>query len=220
MTSRLERGVTCLQTPADIYHSRMGEYREADVEYYSDYNSDENCYTRGGAASVDASYPREGAANADRHMNPDRRRMMGPVRGPIRHRYTANARERDRTHSVNSAFVTLRTLIPTEPADRKLSKIETLRLATSYISHLHTVLMVGMDSRDQPCVKHQSLLRRGVTGRADLQTSAICTFCLSAAKLKSPNVSDEYFYRFIPVLPIPTWHTVVVGLYKTVFVLN
>ncbi|KAK2172317.1 hypothetical protein NP493_974g00012 [Ridgeia piscesae] len=172
MMSRLERGATCLQVqnPADVYHARMPDYRDADIEYYSDYNSDENCYSRSGA---DASYPREDATNADRHLNPERRRMMGPVRGPIRHRYTANARERDRTHSVNAAFVTLRTLIPTEPADRKLSKIETLRLATSYISHLHTVLMVGMDGRDQPCVKHQALVRRGVTGRADMQTHRI-----------------------------------------------
>uniref|UniRef100_A0A8C9LEY3 Scleraxis bHLH transcription factor n=1 Tax=Pavo cristatus TaxID=9049 RepID=A0A8C9LEY3_PAVCR len=46
-----------------------------------------------------------------------------------RQRHTANARERDRTNSVNTAFTALRTLIPTEPADRKLSKIETLRLA-------------------------------------------------------------------------------------------
>lgn len=37
----------------------------------------------------------------------------------------------------------LRTLIPTEPADRKLSKIETLRLASSYISHLGTQLLAG-----------------------------------------------------------------------------
>ncbi|CAG0924655.1 unnamed protein product, partial [Notodromas monacha] len=43
---------------------------------------------------------------------------------------------------VNSAFIHLRTLIPTEPADRKLSKIETLRLATSYIAHLATQLDV------------------------------------------------------------------------------
>ncbi|CAF1570883.1 unnamed protein product, partial [Adineta ricciae] len=41
----------------------------------------------------------------------------------IKPRYLANQRERDRTHSVNSAFVELRHLIPTEPADRKLSKI-------------------------------------------------------------------------------------------------
>ncbi|GFG36810.1 hypothetical protein Cfor_08645 [Coptotermes formosanus] len=60
-----------------------------------------------------------------------------------KHRNQANARERDRTHSVNSAFTMLRTLIPTEPADRKLSKIETLRLASSYISHLGTQLLAG-----------------------------------------------------------------------------
>ena len=194
MTARLDVGATCLQTPNDVYHSRMDEYRDADVEYYSDYNSDENCYTR--SSNIDAPYPRDYATNMDRSH---RRMMTSVVRGvPIRHRYSANARERDRTHSVNSAFVTLRTLIPTEPADRKLSKIETLRLATSYISHLHTVLMVGMDSRDQPCVKHQALVRRGVTSRADYQTSAICTFCLSAAKLKSPNVSSCSAFSSMP----------------------
>jgi hypothetical protein len=48
----------------------------------------------------------------------------------------ANERERGRTQSVNGAFIHLRGLIPTEPVDRKLSKIETLRLATSYIEHL------------------------------------------------------------------------------------
>jgi hypothetical protein len=31
----------------------------------------------------------------------------------------------------------------TEPADRKLSKIETLRLASSYIAHLGTQLIAG-----------------------------------------------------------------------------
>lgn len=45
--------------------------------------------------------------------------------------------------SVNSAFVTLRQLIPTEPRTRKLSKIETLRLAKSYIEHLVAVLVTG-----------------------------------------------------------------------------
>uniref|UniRef100_A0A9L0I7E3 BHLH domain-containing protein n=1 Tax=Equus asinus TaxID=9793 RepID=A0A9L0I7E3_EQUAS len=75
----------------------------------------------------------------------------GPAREP-RQRHTANARERDRTNSVNTAFTALRTLIPTEPADRKLSKIETLRLASSYISHLGNVLLVGEACGDgQPC---------------------------------------------------------------------
>lgn len=44
---------------------------------------------------------------------------------------------------MNSAFVSLRQLIPTEPKTRKLSKIETLRLAHSYIEHLFAMLITG-----------------------------------------------------------------------------
>lgn len=43
--------------------------------------------------------------------------MSLPI-GETRQRTAANARERDRTNSVNTAFTALRTLIPTEPADR------------------------------------------------------------------------------------------------------
>ena len=63
---------------------------------------------------------------------------------PEKPRIIANMRERDRTQSVNSAFSSLRDLIPTEPLDRKLSKIETLRLATSYIQHLAVQLNAGL----------------------------------------------------------------------------
>ncbi|XP_036243109.1 basic helix-loop-helix transcription factor scleraxis-like, partial [Molothrus ater] len=69
----------------------------------------------------------------------------------------ANARERDRTHSVNTAFGALRRLIPTRPADRRLSKVETLRLAASYISHLANVLLLQQRRQgeavdaEQPC---------------------------------------------------------------------
>ncbi|RLV63951.1 hypothetical protein DV515_00017748 [Chloebia gouldiae] len=113
-----------------------------------------------------------------------------------RQRHTANARERDRTNSVNTAFTALRTLIPTEPADRKLSKIETLRLASSYISHLGNVLLLGDAAggagaaagggAGQPC--HGAAApaafcpaaasppgRQGESG----QPRQICTFCLS-----------------------------------------
>jgi hypothetical protein len=48
----------------------------------------------------------------------------------------------------------LRTLIPTEPADRKLSKIETLRLASSYISHLGTQLLAGEVWGDKKCAQY------------------------------------------------------------------
>ncbi|KAF1371983.1 hypothetical protein PFLUV_G00276740 [Perca fluviatilis] len=97
--------------------------------------------------------------------------------GVSKQRQAANARERDRTHSVNTAFTALRTLIPTEPADRKLSKIETLRLASSYISHLANVLLLGEACRDgQPCLGYQSERRPGAPAHA---LRPICTFCLS-----------------------------------------
>nr|XP_019558574.2 basic helix-loop-helix transcription factor scleraxis-like [Aedes albopictus] len=78
----------------------------------------------------------------------------GSVDGEYHQRSQANARERFRTHSVNSAFNNLRLLIPTEPKNRKLSKIETLRLAKSYISHLIAVLITG--NTRQPCLLAQS----------------------------------------------------------------
>ncbi|NXG21936.1 TCF15 factor, partial [Grallaria varia] len=79
-----------------------------------------------------------GAAGAGRRRRA-RRGGGGGGRGGGR-RAAANARERHRTHSVNAAFGALRTLIPTRPADRRLSKVETLRLAASYIAHLANVL--------------------------------------------------------------------------------
>ncbi|XP_077581160.1 transcription factor 15 [Stigmatopora nigra] len=104
-----------------------------------------------------------------------RRSREARLLGVSKQRQAANARERDRTHSVNTAFTTLRTLIPTEPADRKLSKVETLRLACSYISHLANVLMLGEESHDgQPCLHHQA----GMHGSTP-PLRAICTFCLS-----------------------------------------
>ncbi|KAF6716216.1 Basic helix-loop-helix transcription factor scleraxis [Oryzias melastigma] len=103
----------------------------------------------------------------------------------VRQRTAANARERDRTNSVNTAFTALRTLIPTEPADRKLSKIETLRLASSYISHLGNVLLLGEGLHDgQPChapsppfFHVSSSPTRG--SDQSTQPKHICTFCLS-----------------------------------------
>ncbi|CAI5766815.1 Y 2 [Podarcis lilfordi] len=52
----------------------------------------------------------------------------------------APRKERRRTESLNSAFAELRECIPNVPADTKLSKIKTLRLATSYIAYLMEVL--------------------------------------------------------------------------------
>ncbi|XP_054154220.1 transcription factor 21-like [Oppia nitens] len=55
-------------------------------------------------------------------------------------RNAANARERARMRVLSKAFTRLKTSLPWVPADTKLSKLDTLRLATSYISHLRQIL--------------------------------------------------------------------------------
>ncbi|KAG7472040.1 hypothetical protein MATL_G00104350 [Megalops atlanticus] len=116
-------------------------------------------------------------ASADKRRRMSRKSGVGGNVVMVKQRNAANARERDRTQSVNTAFTALRTLIPTEPVDRKLSKIETLRLASSYISHLANVLLLGDGSEDaQPCLSAVY----SAQGDGDVkQPRTICTFCLS-----------------------------------------
>ncbi|CAF2480296.1 unnamed protein product [Rotaria sp. Silwood2] len=125
-------------------------------------------------------------------MNTDttrRRRRMSPTISSnklssnvkwIKPRYLANQRERDRTHSVNSAFIELRHLIPTEPADRKLSKIETLRLAVSYINHLHCVLSLPNVTQNH-CAFIK--MRNNENNHDDNNEQHLCTFCVNHSSL-------------------------------------
>ena len=61
-------------------------------------------------------------------------------RASIKYRTAHATRERMRVEAFNSAFGTLRQLLPTLPPDKKLSKIEILRLAICYIKYLDNVL--------------------------------------------------------------------------------
>ncbi|KAL0871277.1 hypothetical protein ABMA27_005028 [Loxostege sticticalis] len=62
-------------------------------------------------------------------------------------RVMANVRERQRTQSLNEAFASLRQIIPSLPSD-KLSKIQTLQLATRYIEFLYQILSSGETASD------------------------------------------------------------------------
>ncbi|RLU16505.1 hypothetical protein DMN91_010573 [Ooceraea biroi] len=55
-------------------------------------------------------------------------------------RNAANARERARMRTLSKAFCSLKKKLPWVPADTKLSKLDTLRLAATYIAHLRAVL--------------------------------------------------------------------------------
>ncbi|XP_035460382.2 helix-loop-helix protein 2-like isoform X1 [Scophthalmus maximus] len=63
-------------------------------------------------------------------------------RKTARYRSAHATRERVRVVAFNVAFAELRKLLPTIPPDKKLSKIDILRLAICYISYLNHVLDV------------------------------------------------------------------------------
>ena len=96
----------------------------------------------------------------------------------VKQRRHANARERTRTHSVNDGFVLLRNLIPTEPVNRKLSKIETLRLATSYIWHLNA-LLVNSYTSDMQSYQETLTSRQLCYSTCTAGTDKVCTFCIT-----------------------------------------
>ena len=62
--------------------------------------------------------------------------------------YTAAAIEKSRMMSINKAFEILRINIPTFPYERRLSKIDTLHLAISYINLLQAALASDMTLYD------------------------------------------------------------------------
>ena len=51
----------------------------------------------------------------------------------VQQRHAANLRERKRMQSINDAFEGLRHHIPTLPYEKRLSKVDTLRLTIGYV---------------------------------------------------------------------------------------
>ncbi|XP_045484654.1 helix-loop-helix protein 1 [Pieris rapae] len=86
----------------------------------------EEAYLSSGAGSPYAGLSRE-----------ERRRRR---RATLKYRTAHATRERIRVEAFNAAFGSLRRLLPTLPPDKKLSKIEILRLAICYIAYLNHVL--------------------------------------------------------------------------------
>ncbi|KAM7302272.1 twist-related protein 1 [Ixodes scapularis] len=69
-----------------------------------------------------------------------------PFAGPYKvQRRAANIRERKRMMSINTAFEELRCHVPTFPFEKRLSKIDTLRLAIAYIALLRELLVSQHD---------------------------------------------------------------------------
>ncbi|CAG2169175.1 unnamed protein product [Oppiella nova] len=97
--------------------------------------------TRNGAIGGALSTDNSGNGNTSTpttHLTREERRRRR--RATQKYRLAHATRERIRVEAFNVAFSELRHLLPTLPPDKKLSKIEILRLAICYIAYLNHVL--------------------------------------------------------------------------------
>lgn len=75
-----------------------------------------------------------------------RKAVMGET---VVQRHAANLRERKRMQSINEAFEGLRHHIPTLPYEKRLSKVDTLRLAIGYIGFLTEIINSDVQHSDK-----------------------------------------------------------------------
>ncbi|XP_072239996.1 heart- and neural crest derivatives-expressed protein 2 [Leuresthes tenuis] len=109
----------------------------------------------------------------------------------VKRRPTANRKERRRTQSINSAFAELRECIPNVPADTKLSKIKTLRLATSYISYLMDLLDKDGQHGDAQAFKAELKKTEAREERRKRDAEEIPKATSSSSSSSSSSASDK-----------------------------
>ncbi|XP_052792859.1 pancreas transcription factor 1 subunit alpha-like [Mya arenaria] len=119
-----------------------------DLDYFVDDYFDDLSQSPYSSADDDLKFYQNGFANFGEHMICDKNYKFGKSKRrrkkcgqfQIQQRHAANLRERRRMQSINEAFEGLRTHIPTLPYEKRLSKVDTLRLAIGYIGFLADML--------------------------------------------------------------------------------
>ena len=111
-------------------------------------------------------------------------------------RKAANVRERKRMHYLNEAFDDLRQRVPTFAYEKKLSRIETLKLAVSYIQFMNEMLgdmtSSPSSSRNQsPCTTSSDStesrqLASDAMASADSNQNTVNTNCSKQSLVQSP----------------------------------
>ncbi|OAD55971.1 Twist-related protein 2 [Eufriesea mexicana] len=138
--------MTPRQAQQSYHHVESVEYKPEVLEYKPEVEQQRNGGKRKRKSSS-IENDSETESNASSTKTKVRRKSGATFEEIQNQRVMANVRERQRTQSLNEAFAALRKIIPTLPSD-KLSKIQTLKLATRYIDFLFQVLHCNMENTD------------------------------------------------------------------------
>nr|AKQ48968.1 putative PTFa family Fer1 [Leptinotarsa decemlineata] len=96
----------------------------------------------------------------------------------IQQRQAANLRERKRMQSINDAFEGLRAHIPTLPYEKRLSKVDTLKLAIGYINFLSELVRTDKNSNTEYFNGHNRNLKQDEPKKIILRGEFITRFLL------------------------------------------
>lgn len=110
-------------------------------------------------------------------------------------------RERRRMQSINEAFEGLRTHIPTLPYEKRLSKVDTLKLAISYINFLGELLKKDKNGNDTSLSQIQKPIPKEPPKKILLRGSGNSTSCHYITFL-SKTLILAYFFPALGALPI------------------
>lgn len=152
----LEDDVDFLASQFQDYYSKENGCRAAhhDGDYdlgNLSFSSSSSNFSYGCADSTSELSPQTG-----HHGGPllKRRRRMRSEMEMQQLRQAANVRERRRMQSINDAFEGLRSHIPTLPYEKRLSKVDTLRLAIGYINFLAELVQSDLPIRNNSSETH------------------------------------------------------------------
>ncbi|KAK2836293.1 hypothetical protein Q7C36_014162 [Tachysurus vachellii] len=119
--------MNCEVPPRSVFG--VSEGLDTSLTYHMDYHGVREDFT----SAINGFDESEG--ESDVRKTPKRKRVITSVQ-----RRAANIRERRRMFSLNEAFDELRRKVPTFAYEKRLSRIETLRLAIVYISFMTELL--------------------------------------------------------------------------------
>lgn len=136
----------------DYYSKESGSKADGDFDIGNlSFSSSSSTFSYGCADSTPDLSPQMG-----HHGGPflKRRRRLRSEMEMQQLRQAANVRERRRMQSINDAFEGLRSHIPTLPYEKKLSKVDTLRLAIGYINFLAELVQSDLPIRNSSSETH------------------------------------------------------------------
>ncbi|KAG7503354.1 pancreas transcription factor 1 subunit alpha [Solea senegalensis] len=137
----------------DYYSSGRAAPHDGDYDLGNlSFSSSSSTFSYGCADSTPDMSPQTGHHHGGSLLK--RRRRMRSEREMQQLRQAANVRERRRMQSINDAFEGLRSHIPTLPYEKRLSKVDTLRLAIGYINFLAELVQSDLPIRNSSNEMH------------------------------------------------------------------